>query len=554
MIGFERADRTPTSGGEDGMALVTVILVMLVLSSLALAALGFGLGSQNLSRRDQDWNAALAAAEAGIDDYILRLNENGRYWQYHSGNQPPGGYQNDAFDGFVPVPGAETESEYRYTPDISRIAQDGTVRLISTGRVRDTERTVSATLRRRSFIDYLYFTDFETLDPALYTGSPYTPAQAQTQCPKYFYAGRNANCTNISFITRDVINGPLHTNDAMLICGNPTYNGDASTSYNGSLTGGTRWRNGSGCSSNPQWSRPGDAALADPLTMPPSNSAIKAETAPLDGERFGGCLYTGPTRIVLNNNGTMTVTSPFSKQTNNGCPTNGTGPLPVNGVIYVQNVPSAAANPNYTNGCPYNVRFENRAGQPQRAHPLGLPIQNDQTTYGCRNGDAFVEGTLDGQLTIAAENNIVVMWNIVYKGGLAGDDLLGLVANNFVEVYHPVSCTSGTSSSCNITPPGRSTPLRNVRIDAAILSVNHSFRVQQWGLGAPLDNLYVNGAIAQRYRGPVGTFSGTTIQSGYAKEYVYDQRLRYLEPPKFLDPVAAAWGVAVWSEVENPQT
>lgn len=537
---------------EEGMALVTVILVMMVLSALALAALGFGLGSQNLSRRDQDWNAALAAAEAGIDDYILRLNENGRYWQYSASNQPPAGYENAAFDGFVAVPGGTTESRFSYTPDISRIAQDGTVRLTSTGRVRNTERTVNATLRRRSFIDYLYFTDFETLDPALYTGSPYSPAQAQANCPRYFYAGRNSNCVNISFISRDVINGPLHTNDVMLICGNPTYNGDASTSYNGSLTSGVRWRNGSGCSSNPSWSRPGDPELADPLTMPPSNSSIKAETAPLDGERFGGCLYSGPTSIVLNNNATMTVRSPFSKQTNNGCPTNGTGPLPVNGVVYVQNVPSSATDANYTNGCPYSVRAA--SGHPYRAHPLGMPIANDRTSYGCRNGDAFVEGTLDGQLTIASENNIVLTWSIVYKGGMAGDDLLGLVANNFVEVYHPVSCSSGNSSSCNLTPVGKSGPLRNVRIDAAILSVNHSFRVQQWGLGAPLADLYVNGAIAQRYRGPVGTFSGSTIQTGYSKEYVYDQRLRYLEPPKFLDPVAAAWGVAVWSEVENPGT
>ena len=55
--------------------------------------------------------------------------------------------------------------------------------------------------------------------------------------------------------------------------------------------------------------------------------------------------------------------------------------------------------------------------------------------------------------------------------------------------------------------------------------------------------------MAQRYRGPVGTNSGGTIGSGVSKNYVYDQRLKYQAPPKFLDPVAASWGIAVWKEV-----
>jgi len=28
--------------------------------------------------------------------------------------------------------------------------------------------------------------------------------------------------------------------------------------------------------------------------------------------------------------------------------------------------------------------------------------------------------------------------------------------------------------------------------------------------------------------------------------------LKYLSPPKFLDPVASAWGVAVWREITVP--
>ena len=50
-------------------------------------------------------------------------------------------------------------------------------------------------------------------------------------------------------------------------------------------------------------------------------------------------------------------------------------------------------------------------------------------------------------------------------------------------------------------------------------------------------------AIAQRYRGIVGSGS-----SGFAKNYVYDSRLRYASPPKFLDPVQSAYQPSLWSE------
>ncbi len=54
-----------------------------------------------------------------------------------------------------------------------------------------------------------------------------------------------------------------------------------------------------------------------------------------------------------------------------------------------------------------------------------------------------------------------------------------------------------------------------------------------------LGTLTVNGAISQKFRGPVGTTGGT----GYFKNYNYDDRLRYQEPPNFLDPVESAWHI-----------
>ena len=129
--------------------------------------------------------------------------------------------------------------------DTSYLTSQGAIIITVDRALRNVTRTVQATLRRRSFIDYLYFTDYETKDPAAYdtAGDDYTPTQAQTYCAKRYYEGRDKagrvdfagdtdgnTCTEISFNSNDTINGPLHSNDAIRICGSPTFNGNVTTS------------------------------------------------------------------------------------------------------------------------------------------------------------------------------------------------------------------------------------------------------------------------------------------------------------------------------------
>ena len=79
-------------------------------------------------------------------------------------------------------------------------------------------------------------------------------------------------------------------------------------------------------------------------------------------------------------------------------------------------------------------------------------------------------------------------------------------------------------------------------IEAAILSLQHSFIVDNYDCGR-LDDLTVTGAIAQKYRGPVGTGSGTNPSTGFLKNYTYDDRFRYRSPPYFMNPVDASWDI-----------
>jgi hypothetical protein len=128
-------------------------------------------------------------------------------------------------------------------------------------------------------------------------------------------------------------------------------------------------------------------------------------------------------------------------------------------------------------------------------------------------GNAYVKGTVDGRLTIGANNNITVLDDIVYEKSPLVDstttDLLGLVSNNDVIV---------AENTANNT---------NCEIDACIFARTGSFKAENYE-GRPVSGvLKVIGSIVQRTRGGVGTFNTGhgTLKSGFSKRYYYDNRL-----------------------------
>ena len=147
--------------GQQGVAMITVMMIVVVLSLLMVASLNYAMQGEPPSRRDQDWNAALAAAQAGVDDYLYRLQQDDEYIQYSATNPPTPA--NVAFTGWHNIPGPANQGQFHYSA--TNLASQGIVQVVSTGRVRGVQRTVRASMRRRGFLDYLYLTDFESLDP-----------------------------------------------------------------------------------------------------------------------------------------------------------------------------------------------------------------------------------------------------------------------------------------------------------------------------------------------------------------------------------------------------
>ena len=155
-------------------------------------------------------------------------------------------------------------------------------------------------------------------------------------------------------------------------------------------------------------------------------------------------------------------------------------------------------------------------------YPLGVAI-------GKIYGDKISGAKTQVQATKGSVENL----NLIQGGN---DATLGLIANNFVRVAHRVS-------SCNNVNTTQYPQLTNITIEAAILSLQHSFIVDNYNCGTKLGKLTVTGAIVQKYRGPVGTGSAGSIATGYAKNYWYDDRFKYRSPPFFLTPIDAAWNI-----------
>jgi type II secretory pathway pseudopilin PulG len=529
---------------ESGFTMIATVMAMSLVMLLAAVAVAAVNGDTHLTQRDLDSKKAFEAAKAGIDDYSYHLNANTAYWAKCTGVEEPSAVnQQGSTAKRRPVPGT-TGATYAIelipatgqstcnpttiqTATTSMIESGetlpGSFRIRSTGFSGNAKASIVATFKPPSFLDYVYFTQLETLDPVTY-GFPNPSTEltgAYSQCSLTWQQGRynqpipgtSTYCYKISFATGDQIKGPVHTNDAIAINGTPTL---GRTSQDMIEVG----------AESPGWypisggSKPNFVGTfvtnASKLIPPASNSQLSTIAQP-------AFRYTGQVRICLSGT-SMTVG-------NHGtCTGVYSGAIPSNGVIYVSN---GTCNEPYS---PFTAKYPE--------------------TSGC--GNVYVKGeNYSGQLTIAAQNDIIINGNLTRAAGSNG--MLGLIANNFVRIYHPF-CKKGTTTCTTVT--GQTGPyecgennsrgefqegvngtgtLVNPEIDAAILAIEHSIIVDHYDCGDTLGNLNIEGALAQKFRGPVGTGSNTNPSSGYLKNYVYDDRLHYMEPPSFVDPKPSNW-------------
>ena len=580
MITLRRRLRLDEVGTDRGMAMAIVLIFGMVLLVMAATAVGVAVSGLQKSNRDSAWAGALAAAYAGVEDYQARLANDATYFRYGNPAAPfslsspklvapspanPAFLTGTSAAAWALVPGSEGKAKFRYEVDNSAYATTGTLRLRATGVVGTVVRSVVAEVRQKGFIDFLYFTDQENPDPDLVGTSA-------TACvDKYAYAGRPSTCNSIAFGGGDVLDGDVHSNDTMRIC-KATFTKSVTTT-SPTLSSGLNYiaqdSTSSKCTGQLFPNGTKMPVFRDSYDLPATNTEQKRETRfdlendPVQPVLNPGCLYTGPTSVQFNAAGTMTVRSPNTKmvQTSGPSATNGrtndslcgsvaalkstagaTVPVLDNNLLYVQDIPSAPSDVNYTSvaAIPENKCTGNGVGFPmaKEAAPGADVTGRGSCAYDSRKGDVFVKGTLKGSTTIASQNYLYVTGDLVYAD--QSRDLLGLSPSGTAWIYNPLDSSDKALLS---------TTDRVNEVDAAIISVKHSITVQNYTAGGARGTLTIRGALAQKFRGIVSQGS-----NGYVKNYVYDSRLKTISPPKFLSPITTVYGITTLTEVKQAYT
>lgn len=498
---------------EHGFTMIVALGVMLVTSLLLVAAFTAANGNIQLSHDSLTQKQAYYAALAGVQEYEYLLQANPDYWETctePSGTLPEheGSYQ-------ITLLPASTAPEKTKKCAIgnpfatmieSKAPLANTFRIKSTGTAGTDTRAVIATFQVTGFLDYIYFTQYEIQDPEAYKGGNPLCANYRKEREKL---GILSQCGTIVFGPEDNVNGPMHTDDAAVVCGGAEFGRagheppDIIEMNGGAVSGGC----GAGSA---KYNSPTGGPITGPeLEAPESDTSLRdyVEHKPEHPQENE---FTGLTHFVLEGSSKrIKVTSLVNK-----IPVTETIEWPKNGLIFVQSNSS---------GCSYKyeqINSDNSTTLPQEEN--------------C--GTAYVTGNYSKPLTIGAEVDVVINGSVTPTGTTppaapsgTSTVTLGLIASRFVRIYHP--CEGGKNG-------GES--LNNPWIYAAILSTRDSFVVDNFNCGATLGNLNIDGAVAQKFRGIVGEV-GT---HGYDKEYTYDERLATDEPPYFLAPLKAGWRIA----------
>lgn len=623
---------------QEGVTMVIAMGVMLVTSLLLTASFLAARGDIHLSHTDTSQKEAYYASLAGIQEFEYELQVNPDYWQTcgKPTNELPQETSSSYKVRILPAKG-QTECS---TANPLETAIESTGAAANTFRVESTgyagkspqeQHKIVATFKVKGFLNFIYYTNHEDEDPSLYSA----PSGCKEETT-YYPETEKDKCQMIVFANGDEINGPMHTNDAPCVEGGATFGrkehtpADTVEFYRGL---------NSECGGPGTYYTPTSSYIKGESLEPPKSDTSLETYANAEKD-----IFSGVTRLELN--GSTNKITVYNAALSGG---KGEIEWPSNGLLWVKQAAGS---------CGYTYKTAKSDGEEEAKGETNC-------------ADVYVKGSYSKSLTIGSAENVIINGEILAptntKGEPTGTATLGLIANSFVRIYHPVKETyegsepelegaryenvvkvepkspkvgkelqvevkesgseytvvvhdgaaeeklgpftkaeqiinhfssyvtfqdgtkylqgkaeklkassaqwlddecnqngkrqtekfSSTAHECEYTNTSEECDapslnkaedtvhgwgsMENPYIYAAILSTTHSFVVDNYNCGQKqLGYLHVYGAIAQNYRGIVGTVGST----GYTKDYKYDSRLAVDEPPYFLSPLNAGWKVA----------
>ncbi|MGN6274123.1 MAG: hypothetical protein ACTHMQ_13650 [Protaetiibacter sp.] len=577
---------------ESGYALLVVIGLGAVMALLISTALVFTVSGTQKSQTEVDWTGALAAANAGVEDYRSRIQNDIRYVKYgnkdapFTKNSPPASGRPDLNASLVldpdnpafgigtsgtwaSVPGSGGKAQFRYAVSVQNYGGTGVVQVQATGKVGESTRSIVVELKQQGLTQFVYFSDYETSDPSV---------NGSATCDSYrWQSPRNASSScDISFFGKpsnpsqgDQILGMIHSNDQIVVCG-ATF-GEVVQAW----ADDTRAPTVTTCGTNGVYKK--GVVHGPKYELKASTAELKAETTLNDPAAVPspGCLYTGPTTIKLESNGWMRVWSPLSKETQvtlntDGRAVSGAGTaddgqcgrasdlqssagafirvLDMN-LVYVQGVPVWSNDVNYSTTTSINSkincssdgtswRFTTDQAQP---NPTGYSVADKRVIRHPLSG-TYTESMSAGK----TPKYSCTQGDVFVSGTLSGR--MTIAADRYFWVTGDITYSApnadllgivgqqgivvwnpvNSSGSTLLSDTGR-------EIYGALTSNKHTIQVQNYDSGSTRGTLHIFGSMAMKYRGPVGTLNTSTLTAttGYIKYYEYDPKLVATNPPKY---------------------
>jgi hypothetical protein len=165
--------------GDEGQALVLVLIMGLVLVLVAPIIVSQVTSGSVSVGQQQNFEAALAAAQAGVQQYRNLLNTDSNYWEYSATSPPPSYVGADpALTGWeqVRTTAGKVDEWFHYIPDTSQLnagnaGSPDAVVVTVTGRAGNSQstyqyRTIQVALQSSGILTNSYFSQVEVEDPA----------------------------------------------------------------------------------------------------------------------------------------------------------------------------------------------------------------------------------------------------------------------------------------------------------------------------------------------------------------------------------------------------
>ena len=478
-----------------GSIMITTTMCMFFVFTMAAAILSYTATGLRITRRVQRDAVAFNLAESGAEQALR--------WLKDQASPPSGTASFDPLNGTKTMPGGTYS--VLVTPDpanASNVLKKYTI--VGTGWDADMFEKVELVVRQSSFGKYAYFTDQEV---------------------------SSVSNSRIKFIGTDRIHGPVHSNSA------------------------------NGSDFQIDYTAVGTGPIFDDIVTTASDNIDYVPGDPTSETTFAKIFKGGSRGYELGVDYVPMPTTTSSQQAaawNSGSayPSGSTGVyINAGGGIYVQGDASVTAQVDGAGNQQFvivqgsttsTITFNYAANKTTKVVSPGGATTN---VTGLGTGVLFVNGDITSLAGTIADNRVSGS-TVTYRNSytISTDSASDIYLTNTLKTKSPFDPTQSLTTAGNLKPGTLGLVSRNItvktgapanmEIDAMVLAgsstSNGSFGVQDYNSKTPTGTLRVVGGVIQRARGPVGTANGSgTLQTGYSKDYWYDQRMADNPPPFF---------------------